>query len=150
MDIKLEELQAKPVLSIRTHTSIEKLPQLIGDSYHQIATYMQEIGEQPKEVPFVAYYNMDMQNMDVEMGFPVSKPLPGKDDIKAGDTMAGKAAVYMYKGLYSEMEPVYNKIFKWLGGKGYQPKGVYYEHYYNSPGEVPDSELLTRIVIPVE
>ena len=90
-----------------------------------------------------------MQNIDVEMGFPVSKPLPGKDDIKASEIPPGKTISYMYKGPYSAMEPVYNETFKWIGEKGYQPKGVYYEYYYNSPDEVLESELLTRIVIPI-
>ena len=93
---------------------------------------------------------MDMQNLDIEIGFPVSKKLPGKDDIQASETMAGKAVVCMYKGSYSVMEPVYNEIMGWMGKKGYQMKGVSYEYYYNSPGEVPENELLTRIVIPVK
>lgn len=150
MKIELSEQKAQPILSIRTKTSLENLPKLIGDNYHRIAGYLEELGEKPADVPLTAYYNLDMQNMDVEMGFPVAKPLPGKDDIKAGVTMAGKAALSMYKGLYSEMEPVYNEIFKWIAEKGYQPKGVYYEYYYNSPGEIPESELLTRIIIPLE
>ena len=37
-----------------------------------------------------------------------------------------------------------------MSEKGYKPKGVYYEYYYNSPDEVPESELLTRIVMPVK
>ena len=90
-----------------------------------------------------------MQDMDVEMGFCVARPLPGKGDVKAGEIAQGKVASYMYKGPYSEMEPVYNEIFKWINEKGYQPKGVYYEYYYNSPGEVSEGELLTRIVIPI-
>lgn len=150
MKIELSEQKAQPILSIRTKTSLENLPNLIGDSYHRIAGYLEELGEQPADVPFTAYYNLDMQNMDVEMGFPVSKPLPGKDDIEAGEIPQGKIVSYMYKGLYSEMEPVYNEIFKWIAEKGYQPAGVYYEYYYNSPGEVPESELLTRIVIPLK
>jgi len=150
MKIELKELTAQPTLSIRTRTSIDKLPQTIGDGYHRIAAYMEELKEKPADVPFTAYYNMDMQDMDVEMGFPVSKPLPDKGDIKAGQTMAGKAAVSMYKGPYSAMEKVYNEIFEWIGEKGCQPKGVFYEHYYNSPGEVPESEMLTRIVIPLK
>ena len=28
--------------------------------------------------------------------------------------------------------------------------GVYYEYYFNSPTEVPESELITRIAIPVK
>jgi effector-binding domain-containing protein len=148
--IELSQQEAQPILSIRTRTSLEKLPQLIGNSYHRIAGYLEELGEKPADVPFTAYYNLDMQNMDIEMGFPVSRALPGRDDIKASETMAGKAALYMYKGPYSEMEPVYNEIFKWIAQNGYQPAGVYYEYYYNSPGEVAESELLTRIVIPLK
>ena len=47
MKIEVEKLQTKPALSIRTHSSVENLPKTIGDSYHQIAAYMQGIGEQP-------------------------------------------------------------------------------------------------------
>jgi effector-binding domain-containing protein len=56
----------------------------------------------------------------------------------------------MHKGPYSDMQPVYEEMLKWIAEKGYQPKGVYYEYYYNSPNEVPYSELLTRIVIPLQ
>ena len=150
MKIELNEQKAQPILSIRVKTSLENLPKIIGESYHKIMDYLNELGEQPADVPFTAYHNLDMQNMEVEMGFPVSKPLPGKDDILASELAQGKIVSYMYKGLYSEMEPVYNEIFKWINEKGYQPTGVYYEYYYNSPDEVPESELLTRIVIPLK
>ena len=150
MKIELGEQKVQSILSIRARTSLENLPQLIGESYHKIAGYLEELGEQPADVPFTAYYNLDMQNMDVEMGFPVSKPLPGKGDIKAGEISPGKIVSYMHKGPYSEMEPIYNRIFQWIEEKGHQPKGIYYEYYYNSPDEVPESELLTRIVIPVK
>ena len=149
MEIELKEQETQPVLSIRTRTTLTELPKIIGDSYHKIADYLEELEEQPTDVPFTAYYNMDMQDMDVEMGFPVAKPLPGKGYIKAGEIAEGPAATYMYKGPYSKMEPVYNEMFKQIAEKGCQPKGVYYEYFYNSPGEVPESELLTRIVIPI-
>jgi effector-binding domain-containing protein len=149
MEIEFKEQEAQPVVSIRARTALADLPNIIGDSYHRIAAYLEELEEQPAGAPFTAYYNMDMQNLDVEMGFPVARPLPGKGDIKAGEIVEGPVATYMYKGHYSEMEPVYNEIFRQIGEKGCQPKGIYYEYYYNSPGEVPESELLTRIVIPI-
>jgi effector-binding domain-containing protein len=150
MEVEFKEQKKQSVLSIRTRTVLADLPNIIGDSYHKIAAYLEELGEQPADVPFTAYYNMDIQDMDVEMGFPVARPLPGKGDIKAGEIVRGKVAWYMYKGPYSELEPVYNEIFRQIEEKGYQPKGVYYEYYYNSPGEVSESELLTRIVIPIK
>ena len=65
-------------------------------------------------------------------------------------TPEGKAVVTMYKGPYSGMEAVYNEIFAWMGERKLEPRGTFYEFYYNSPGEVLDDELLTRIVIPVK
>ena len=112
MKIEVNQQKAQPILSIRVKTSLENLPDIIGKSYHKIADYLNELGEQPADVPFTAYYNLDMQNMDVEMGFPVSRPLPCKDDIEAGEIAQGKVVSYMYKGHYSAMEPVYNEIFK--------------------------------------
>ena len=50
----------------------------------------------------------------------------------------------------SGTKPVYNKIFKWIEDNSYQPAGVYHECCYNSPDEVPESHLLTRIVIPLK
>ena len=55
-----------------------------------------------------------------------------------------------FKGPYKEMEPVYNAMMQWIQENGYTPTGTAYEFYYNSPLEVPESELLTKIVFPVQ
>jgi len=48
------------------------------------------------------------------------------------------------------MEEPYKVIMQWIDDQGHKPTGVYYEFYYNSPAEVPESELLTKIVIPLK
>jgi len=149
-DLKVEEQATQPVLSIRTKTPMENLPAIIGDSYGKIMKYMTELGAQPAYAPFTAYYNLDMQNLDVEMGFPVAGQFADKDDIKAGQIPSGQIVSCMYKGAYSEMEAPYKEIMQWIEEQGYEPTGVFYEYYYNSPAEVPESELLTKIVIPLK
>lgn len=148
-NIEILQLNDQPILSIRVKTQIEKLPALIGDSYCKIAAYMKEIGELFSGVPFVAYHNLDMQNLDVEMGFPVTKPMPHKDDIEFKVISAGKIIFCMYRGAYSEMAPVYDEMAKWISDNGYEPVGTAYEYYYNGP-EFPENELLTKIVMPVK
>ena len=147
--IEVSEEKAQPVLSIRMRTRLELLPQVIGESYLKIMAYLTEQGEQPAFAPFTAYHNLDMQNLDVEMGFPVARLLPEKDDIKARELPPGKAVSSMYKGPYSGMEQPYNEMAQWMKEHGYTPTGVSYEYYFNSPQEVPESELLTKIVMPV-
>ena len=61
----------------------------IGESYAKIAAYMGEKGVHPSGEPFVAYHNMDMQDLDVEIGFPIASPIPGKADIKSCSIPAG-------------------------------------------------------------
>lgn len=148
--IELNEQKAQPVLSIRTRTAIENLPKVIGESYEKIMQYLTELGEQPANAPYTAYYNLDMQDLDVEMGFPVSNLLPGKGEIKSGEIPQGKYVSCMYKGAYSQMEQIYNEMFKWIEENGYEQTGLYYEYYYNSPNDVPESELLTNIVMAIK
>jgi len=148
--ITLKQKASQPTLSIRKTTSISKLPQEIGQAYGMIASYIQEMGEQPVGAPFTAYYNMDMENLDVEMGFPVSKPIEGRGVIKAGIIPEGKYVEGIYKGPYSEISSAYDAISAWAAENGLTPAGAAYEYYLNTPGEVPDSELLTRIEFPVK
>ncbi|MEL7657381.1 MAG: hypothetical protein AAGU75_15920 [Bacillota bacterium] len=74
--MKFEKAE-QPTISIRTNTKVENLPMLIGESYGKMAAYLKELEEFLSDVPYVAYHNVDIQNLDVEIGFPVSKPLPG-------------------------------------------------------------------------
>ena len=148
MTLKFEiiDLVSEPVLVIRTVTSVNNLPQEIGQAYHQIASYLQELGEQAAGMPFVAYYNLDMENLDVEMGFPVARELPGKDNIKPARIPAGRAATFTHIGPYQEMAAGYEGINHWLAEQKEEPTGVVYEYYYNSPVEVPEAELMTKVV----
>lgn len=150
LDIELSEQKEQPVLYIRIRTALSSLPKVIGDAYGEIINYMTEIGERPADAPYTAYYNLNMQDLDVEMGFPVRRRLPERGEIKSGAIPGGKVVSCMYKGSYTKMEEPYNKIFKWIEENGYEQRGIYYEYYYNSPNEVPESELLTKIVIPLK
>jgi effector-binding domain-containing protein len=152
MDYKFEvsEPTAQPALAIRTRTPVAKLPEEMGKAFGAVYQYMLEIGEQPVGAAYAAYYNNDMNDMDVEIGFLVAKPLPGRENIKATAIPAGKQVSCKYKGSYSQMEPVYQAMTEWMMNNTYVPTGIAYELYYNDPSQVPETELLTRIVFPVK
>jgi effector-binding domain-containing protein len=137
------------VLSIRTFSSARKLPELFSETLASIAQYMAAIGETPVNAAFAAYYNMDMDNLDVEIGFVVDKSLPGSDKIKSGEIPPGRKASCLFKGPYGELQNVYASMQQWMNENNYVPTGVAYEFYYNSPAEVSESELMTRVVFPL-
>lgn len=143
---ELTDQKEQPVLSVRTKTAVGNLAIESGKAYGAVFQYLGEIGEQAGGAPFIAYYNMDMENLDVEIGVPVSKPIDGRGEIKSSRIPAGKQVSSMYKGPYNQVGPVYESMAAWINQNGHTPTGVCYEFYYNSPMEVPESELLTKIV----
>lgn len=147
---EVKEQPTQLTLSIRTRTSVQDLAQVLGKAYGAIAQYLGELGEQPVGPPFAAYYNMDMQNLDVEMGFPVSRRLSGKDDMNASEIPGGKVATCLYTGPYSEIEPAYNALSQWIKDNGYEVTGVVYEMYLNDPMQTLPQEPRTQIVFPLK
>jgi len=148
--IELFETAAQPVLSQRHVTSVDQLPVVIGKAYEAVFSYLYERGEQPADMPFVAYYNMDMTALDVEIGVPVSRVFDGTPEIRSGEIPAGRKVEGMYQGPYGGMTAIYDALNQWMSERAIEPTGVVYEFYYNSPEEVPESELLTKVVFLVK
>lgn len=140
----------QPTLAIRTHSPVEGLPQLIGASYGRIMQYLESLGEKFAGEPFVVYHNLDMQNLDVELGFPVLKDLPGSGDIQPGKVMAGKYGVCHYTGAYENMAPAYDALNNLIKENGFEPTGIAYEYYLNGPQDAAPEELKTRIEFPLK
>ncbi len=147
--IELLNKPAQPVLSVRTHAAVQDLPTVLGKTYGAIMQYLAELGEQPAGMPFVGYYDMNMQNLDIEIGFPVAHPLEGRGDIQCREFPGGELASVMHIGPYEAMEAAYNEMYKWVDSHGYQLAGACYELYYSEPG-TPPQEIRTQIIFPVK
>ena len=147
---ELIELQSQTTLATRTRTPVQELPVVLGQIYGTIMQYLCEHGEVPGGAPYVAYFNLDMQDLDIEVGIPVSRPLPQKGDVLPGEIPAGKYAACLHVGPYSEVEPAYNALMTWVKDHKYDVTGVAYELYLNDPGEVPPGELQTQILFPLK
>lgn len=149
-ECEAQTLAAQPVLSIRTRGAVENLPALLGESYMKIIQYLGPTGEQPAGPPFVAYYNFDMQDLDIEIGFPVAGPLPGQGDIQHREIPAGRYAMVLYVGPYDQCEPAYNALNEWITQNDHEVTGVAYEFYLNDPGTTAPQDLQTRILFPLK
>jgi effector-binding domain-containing protein len=93
---------------------------------------------------------MDMQDLDVEIGFPVSGSLPGKGEIQPGEIPGGKAATCLHVGPYTEVGPAYEALMQWIMENGFEATGVAYEMHLNDPAQTPPEELKTQIVFPMK
>lgn len=146
---EIKQQADQPTLSIRFRAPVQELPQHFGRIYGAIMQYLGTLGEPHAGGAFAAYYNMDMQNLDIEAGFSVPKPLAGKGEIKAGMIPGGLFAICHYTGPYDKVGPAYEQLTQFAKDKGLKVSRMAYEWYLNGPGEVPPQELKTDLVFPV-
>lgn len=146
----------QPTLSIRTKVLEKDLPAHVGKCYGKIISYLSELGEKPNGAPFIAYYNIDTNNLrgtgtwDMEVGFPVSKALPGKGEIKPSMILEGKTISCIYKGAYTGLGKAYSELTEWINKHDCRSMNISYEYYLNSPADVPEEELLTKVVMMIK
>ena len=65
---EVKEQSAQPTLLIRTKTPVQDIPDVLGKAYGAIAQYLRELQEQAAGPLFAVYYNIDMQNLDIDLG----------------------------------------------------------------------------------
>ncbi len=148
--IEAVKLPAQPVICLRTHIPVQELPGLIGQTYGRIMQYLAENGEEPASMPYVAYYDLNMENLDIEIGFPVARELPGQGDLQLGCIPAGTYAQCLYTGPYEQMAPAYEALAQWIKENGYEATGTAYEAYLNGPNDTLPEGLQTQISFPLK
>ena len=149
-EIEVSAPAPRPALAIRTRTPVTAIGQAMAQAFGTVYQYMLEIGAKPGECAFSAYYNMDMNDLDVDIGFVLAEPAPGWGEIHAMEIPGGQQVSCMYTGPYNQMEAAYTAMTEWMAANGCTPTGHAYEFYYNDPSQVPPSELLTKIMFPLQ
>lgn len=147
--MELRTVEERDTVVVRTTVSVEELPQALGDGYGEIMRYLGENGIEPAGAPFAMYHNMDMENLDVEMGLPVSVPVEGSGRVKPGKLPGGRAAVAVHVGPYDTLDRTYTKLGEYIQREGLETEPFMYEVYLSDPGEVAPEQLQTEVFFPV-
>jgi effector-binding domain-containing protein len=91
---------------------------------------------------------MDLENLDVEMGFPVARPVERTGEIVGRSIPVQKAVTGIFLGPYPDSDPLMMEIMRWIADRGYEQQGPIFNYYLND-ADRPPCELLTQIVIPI-
>jgi AraC family transcriptional regulator len=129
----------------------------IGETFARLDGLLREQGLIPRTGPAVAVYYDDPSAVPVDelrahagMSVPASLTLPAVLDRLV--LPAGRSAVLVLKGPYSGLPAAWAYLYReWLprSGEALADRAPW-ERYLNMPGEVPDSALLTEILVPLE
>ncbi len=149
-ECQLSDRKKQPTLVIRKRASVQQMPQVLGQAWGAIMQYAGANGITPSDPPFVGYHNMDMQDLDLEIGFAFPEPPGGQGEIQAGMLPGGKAAECLHVGPYDKIAAAYEALQKWLKENGHTPTGIAYEFYLNDHQTTRPEELRTQVVFPLK
>lgn len=145
-EMEIKKRKEQNTLVMKTVTPVSKLSEVLGKAYSAAAGHLGMKGMQPAGAPFCAYFNMDMENLEVECGFPVSEKIDGDgNELLASTLPGGDHAFTVHKGSYEKIGDAYDALAAFVKEQGREPSGVSYEIYLNSPMDVKPEELLTEI-----
>ena len=148
--MEIKDMKEKLALIIRKITSVQNMPSVLGACYGEIMQYVEEIGAKEPIESFVIYHNMDMSNLEIDVGFTVSETLPDNGHTKMSSTPAGKYATALHEGPYDTMTEIYNELTAFVKKKEFEVEDWVYKVYLNNPMDNPDDPPRTMIYFPLK
>lgn len=147
---ELSSIDPQPAITIRTRAAAEDLPEVFEMSFARLIAYLETTGEDISGPPFAIYYGFPTEEIDVEMGLPVTRMVPASEDIISRQIGIENAASTVHTGPYEEIESAYIALAEWINNNKYEPTGESYEFYLNDPGTTSPEDLQTIMFMPVK
>lgn len=96
---KIDERADQPYMGIRTQTPMSGMSKVVTRMFKEMNAWARKQVLEPVKPPFLRFHVIDMEgDMDIEVGFPVVKPLKDDGDVRAGVIPAGRYASLIYTG----------------------------------------------------
>jgi effector-binding domain-containing protein len=159
---KIEHRGEQNCVGIRTQVSMDELGNgIIPQLHDEVLEWLNEQGEKPSGQSILRYYVINMPGrLDIEMVWPVAKPVTGNGRIQATVLPAGQYGFVVYTGDYSGLMEANRVLVDWAKEQGVEwdawdePAGhafrCRYETYLKDPGDEPDSnKWVTEVAIKI-
>jgi len=149
-EISFETVDSEQVVGLVLSTTMATLSRDLDTTINQLFHQLSNAGITPHG-PVIVVYPEEMRSgapWECQVCTPVPTPLDGHPALITHELPSGLVATVTHKGSYDGLKETYTQIFDWFTAFGHTYAGPSREIYLNSPAEVPDDELLTRIEFP--
>ena len=122
----------------------------LQDAFKSVYAFLDKQGIKRAGPPMTIYTEFDDTNFTFQAAVPIGEAPkdPPKGDIAVGNTPAGKALRFAYKGSFHQMEDtIYNAIPEYLDEKQLDPTGTFIEEYQSDPVTTPEDKFDISIFV---
>jgi effector-binding domain-containing protein len=156
---RIVDLDAQPTAAVRVQQEMGELDigGLFGRYLPVVFGRVSELGG-PSGPPYGRYFAFGPDHVDMEIGVPVSAPLPGLaplDKCAPGEVgtsvlPAGPAGTTVHRGSYEGLGSAMLRLRAWILAEGRTPAAGQWESYVDDPAQVPDpADLTTELYWPL-
>jgi effector-binding domain-containing protein len=145
------ERAAQPVASIRVKTKASEISAQLAVLLPEVATQLTAMGAKMAGPPFSRYHTMSRDEIDLEAGFPVHKPIEATGRIENSELPGGKLVTCWHIGAYEKLTAAHTGLMTHVTANKLKPRGGPWEIYWTDPGMVPDqAKWKTQLFQPIE
>lgn len=152
MTLAIEQVESRHVAVVTSEAPMSQMPEAVGAGFARVMEFLASRGVAPVGPPMAMYPGpmVEGQPMTVQTAIPVSLGVVSDGDVEVVSLPAGPVAVRVHVGPYTGLGAVYSAMMAEMEASGLSVVGPPREIYLNDPGEVPESQLMTRIEFPIE
>ena len=149
-EIEVKDLEQRYVATIRVKTTPDKIGQTFDEVSPELHAQLAEAGVQPPNPMFAMYHAYGEDEVDMEVGFPLPKPIPTTGRVVGRELPATRAAVTWHHGSYDTIGQAFRAVDAWIEKEGLERTGPPWEVYWTSPSEDPDpANWRTEVGYPI-
>lgn len=149
-DITVKEQPAFGFVYIRkTIQFLKEFGDFSAQSFSHILARLDGLGILVSDGPIVCFHNMDLERLDVSVGFPVARVVEPAGEMQTKIIPAQKVVTAIDQGAYEEQDPTLEDLFSWMQAHDVKPLGEIYYQYLNDTNR-PSREYLTKMILPIQ
>lgn len=123
----------------------------MGERFAAIMAQVEANGVRVVGPPLAITNSFENGVWNYDAGIPVDhNELELEGAVKPGTSPSGKALRFIHVGSYDGLAALAPRIEAWIAVHGYTVRDRPIDQYINDPGEVPEAELVTHLVYPID